>query len=118
MLGIAIRADVPLPLDLLGSVWKGLVGEVLDPDADLQEADVLTYNYIKKFESVRHTHWLNLTSLSCFTHYSGFVSVLTKTLSKHENTILCIKPSFNLLNGHYVQDINFSVYLQKITQTP
>ncbi|XP_036454105.1 probable E3 ubiquitin-protein ligase HECTD4 isoform X4 [Colossoma macropomum] len=52
LLGIAIRADVPLPLDLLGSVWKGLVGEVLDPDADLQEADLLTYNYIKKFESV------------------------------------------------------------------
>ena len=24
----------------------------LDPDQDLQEADVLTYNYVKKFESV------------------------------------------------------------------
>ncbi|KAJ8415515.1 hypothetical protein AAFF_G00424950 [Aldrovandia affinis] len=52
LLGIAVRADVPLPLDLLGSFWKGLVGEALDPDADLQEADLLTYNYIKKFESV------------------------------------------------------------------
>uniref|UniRef100_A0AAY5EB62 HECT domain-containing protein n=1 Tax=Electrophorus electricus TaxID=8005 RepID=A0AAY5EB62_ELEEL len=52
LLGIAIRADVPLPLDLLGSFWKGLVGEVLDPDADLQEADLLTYNHVKKFESV------------------------------------------------------------------
>ncbi|XP_062371736.1 probable E3 ubiquitin-protein ligase HECTD4 isoform X2 [Sardina pilchardus] len=52
LLGIAIRADVPLPLDLLGSFWKGLVGEPLDPDADLQEADLLTYNYVKKFESV------------------------------------------------------------------
>ncbi|KAI1901157.1 hypothetical protein AGOR_G00057300 [Albula goreensis] len=52
LLGIAIRADVPLPLDLLGSFWKGLVGEPLDPDADLQEADLLTYNYVKKFDSV------------------------------------------------------------------
>ena len=53
LLGIAIRADVPLPLDLLGSFWKGLVGEALDPEQDLQEADVLTYNYVKKFENVR-----------------------------------------------------------------
>uniref|UniRef100_A0A8B9JW99 HECT domain E3 ubiquitin protein ligase 4 n=1 Tax=Astyanax mexicanus TaxID=7994 RepID=A0A8B9JW99_ASTMX len=52
LLGIAIRADVPLPLDLLGSFWKGLVGDVLDVDSDLQEADLLTFNYIKKFESV------------------------------------------------------------------
>lgn len=52
LLGIAIRADVPLPLDLLPSFWKTLVGEPLDPDVDLQEADILTYNYIKKFENV------------------------------------------------------------------
>lgn len=52
LLGIAIRADVPLPLDLLPSFWKTLVGEPLDPDRDLQEADILTYNYVKKFESV------------------------------------------------------------------
>uniref|UniRef100_A0ABI0NWF5 HECT domain E3 ubiquitin protein ligase 4 n=1 Tax=Bos taurus TaxID=9913 RepID=A0ABI0NWF5_BOVIN len=52
LLGIAIRADVPLPLDLLPSFWKTLVGEPLDPDQDLQEADVLTYNYVKKFESI------------------------------------------------------------------
>lgn len=52
LLGIAIRADVPLPLDLLGSFWKGLVGEPLEQEQDLQEADVLTYNYVKKFENV------------------------------------------------------------------
>ncbi|XP_060106352.1 probable E3 ubiquitin-protein ligase HECTD4 isoform X1 [Heteronotia binoei] len=52
LLGIAIRADVPLPLDLLPSFWKTLVGEPLDPDLDLQEADVLTYNYVKKFENL------------------------------------------------------------------
>ncbi|XP_012586383.1 PREDICTED: probable E3 ubiquitin-protein ligase HECTD4 isoform X1 [Condylura cristata] len=52
LLGIALRADVPLPLDLLPSFWKTLVGEPLDPDQDLQEADILTYNYVKKFESI------------------------------------------------------------------
>ncbi|XP_066465637.1 probable E3 ubiquitin-protein ligase HECTD4 [Tiliqua scincoides] len=52
LLGIAIRADVPLPLDLLPSFWKTLVGEPLDPDVDLQEADILTYNYVKKFENL------------------------------------------------------------------
>ncbi|KAM8797794.1 putative E3 ubiquitin-protein ligase HECTD4 isoform 1-T1 [Eudromia elegans] len=52
LLGIAIRADVPLPLDLLPSFWKTLVGEPLDPEADLQEADILTYNYVKKFENI------------------------------------------------------------------
>ncbi|XP_013909607.1 PREDICTED: probable E3 ubiquitin-protein ligase HECTD4 [Thamnophis sirtalis] len=52
LLGIAIRADVPLPLDLLPSFWKILVGEPLEPDVDLQEADVLTYNYVKKFENL------------------------------------------------------------------
>ncbi|XP_077691411.1 putative E3 ubiquitin-protein ligase HECTD4 isoform X3 [Eretmochelys imbricata] len=52
LLGIAVRADVPLPLDLLSSFWKTLVGEPLDPDVDLQEADILTYNYVKKFENI------------------------------------------------------------------
>lgn len=52
LLGIAIRADVPLPLDLLPCFWKMLVGEPLDPDTDLYEADILTHNYIKKFENV------------------------------------------------------------------
>lgn len=66
LLGIAIRADVPLPLDLLGSFWKGLVGESLDPEQDLQEADVLTYNYVKKFENVRvYTSRLSLLILWC-----------------------------------------------------
>ncbi|XP_026715783.1 probable E3 ubiquitin-protein ligase HECTD4 [Athene cunicularia] len=61
LLGIAIRADVPLPLDLLPSFWKTLVGEPLDPDLDLQEADILTYNYVKKFENVSHFFFLGDT---------------------------------------------------------
>ncbi|XP_028827058.1 probable E3 ubiquitin-protein ligase HECTD4 isoform X2 [Denticeps clupeoides] len=53
LLGIAVRADVPLPLDLLSSFWKGLVGEELHHQADLQEADLLTYNYVRRFENVK-----------------------------------------------------------------
>uniref|UniRef100_H3CH09 HECT domain-containing protein n=1 Tax=Tetraodon nigroviridis TaxID=99883 RepID=H3CH09_TETNG len=72
LLGIAIRADVPLPLDLLGSFWKGLVGDSLDPDQDLQEADVLTYNYIKKFENVTDDAELEaLCAEISSQHYSG-----------------------------------------------
>ncbi|TRY90504.1 hypothetical protein DNTS_002641, partial [Danionella cerebrum] len=52
LLGISIRADVPLPLDLLGSFWKGLVGETLEPETDLCEADLLTHTYIRKFEDL------------------------------------------------------------------
>uniref|UniRef100_A0A4W3K6B9 HECT domain E3 ubiquitin protein ligase 4 n=1 Tax=Callorhinchus milii TaxID=7868 RepID=A0A4W3K6B9_CALMI len=52
LLGIAIRADLPLPLDLLSTFWKTLVNEELDPDTDLQEVDILTYNYVRKFETV------------------------------------------------------------------
>lgn len=66
LLGIAIRADVPLPLDLLGSFWKGLVGRPLDPEQDLQEADVLTYNYVKKFENVKEIVMCILQCLSSF----------------------------------------------------
>ncbi len=49
-----MRADIPLGLDLLPVFWKNLVGVPLDPITDLQEADIITYNYIKKFEMVRH----------------------------------------------------------------
>ncbi|XP_029685253.1 LOW QUALITY PROTEIN: probable E3 ubiquitin-protein ligase HECTD4 [Takifugu rubripes] len=72
LLGIGIRADVPLPLDLLGSFWKGLVGDPLDPEQDLQEADVLTYNYVKKFENVTDDAELEaLCAEICSQHYSG-----------------------------------------------
>ncbi|XP_078681858.1 putative E3 ubiquitin-protein ligase HECTD4 [Branchiostoma floridae x Branchiostoma belcheri] len=47
LLGVAVRADVPLPLDLLTPFWKGLVGLPLDED-DLREADILTFNYITR----------------------------------------------------------------------
>uniref|UniRef100_A0A6Q2ZID3 HECT domain-containing protein n=1 Tax=Esox lucius TaxID=8010 RepID=A0A6Q2ZID3_ESOLU len=72
LLGIGIRADVPLPLDLLGSFWKGLVGEPLDPEQDLQEADLLTYNYVKKFESVSEEEDLEaLCAEMSSQHHSG-----------------------------------------------
>lgn len=43
LLAVAIRADVPIALDLLPSFWKSLKGEPLSL-ADLREADCVTYN--------------------------------------------------------------------------
>uniref|UniRef100_A0A663MQH6 HECT domain E3 ubiquitin protein ligase 4 n=1 Tax=Athene cunicularia TaxID=194338 RepID=A0A663MQH6_ATHCN len=71
LLGIAIRADVPLPLDLLPSFWKTLVGEPLDPDLDLQEADILTYNYVKKFENVTDVFHVS-RAMKCFNSSAVF----------------------------------------------
>jgi len=55
LLAITLRADIPLGIDLLSVFWKNLVGVELDPITDLQEADILTYNYIKKIEMVSFT---------------------------------------------------------------
>jgi hypothetical protein len=52
-----MRADIPLGLDLLPVFWKKLASLDLDPVTDLQQADILTYKYIKRFEMV---------SLFCF----------------------------------------------------
>uniref|UniRef100_T1J2Q6 HECT domain-containing protein n=1 Tax=Strigamia maritima TaxID=126957 RepID=T1J2Q6_STRMM len=54
LLGITIRADIPLPLDLLPCVWKSLLSIPIDSDSDLKEADYLTYNFIKKFSLVEN----------------------------------------------------------------
>ena len=53
LLGITIRADIPIGLDLMSSFWKSLVGVSLDTVVDLKEADQITYNYLKKIEMVR-----------------------------------------------------------------
>ena len=52
LLAITVRADIPFGLDLSPVFWKNLVGCDLDPVTDLQDTDILTYNYIKKFEMV------------------------------------------------------------------
>lgn len=53
LLGIALRSDIPLALDLLPSFWKCLLNLPLDPDRDLKESDILTYNYLRRFSEVR-----------------------------------------------------------------
>ena len=52
LFAVTIRADIPFGLDLLAVFWKNLVGVELDPVTDLQQADIVTYSYIKKFEMV------------------------------------------------------------------
>ncbi|XP_052243277.1 probable E3 ubiquitin-protein ligase HECTD4 isoform X2 [Dreissena polymorpha] len=52
LLGITIRADIPIGLDLMASFWKALVGLPMDSVMDIKEADPLTYSYLKKIEMV------------------------------------------------------------------
>lgn len=43
MIGVAIRADVPITIDFLPCFWKSLKGESLSLE-DLKAADYVTYN--------------------------------------------------------------------------
>lgn len=52
LLGIALRSDIPLALDLLPSFWKSLLNLPIDLQDDLRECDILTYNYIRRFSEV------------------------------------------------------------------
>ena len=58
LLGVAIRADVPIALDLLPCFWKSLKGETLSLD-DLREADCITYNLTKRMLKVCTVHETN-----------------------------------------------------------
>ena len=51
LLGVAIRADVPIALELLPCFWKSLKGETLSLE-DLQDADCITYNLTQKMLQV------------------------------------------------------------------
>ena len=50
LLGVAIRADMPITIDFLPCFWKSLRGEPLTL-ADLKEADCVTYNLTCKILS-------------------------------------------------------------------
>ncbi|XP_043571193.1 probable E3 ubiquitin-protein ligase HECTD4 [Chiloscyllium plagiosum] len=96
LLGIAIRADVPLPLDLLPTFWKTLVGESLDPECDLQEVDILTYNYVKKFETVNNEIELEALCAEITSHH------LT-TESPESPSKPCCKFSYIAMTGEEVE---------------
>lgn len=57
LLGVAIRADVPFPLDLLSCFWKSLLGCPLDREEDLREADILTHKLLKNLVEVCVCMW-------------------------------------------------------------
>lgn len=50
LLGVSVRADVPIAIDFLPCFWKSLKGETLSLD-DLHEADCVTYNLTSKMLS-------------------------------------------------------------------
>ena len=51
LVGISLRADVPLSLDLLPCFWKSLVGACLD-ESDLLSVDLMTATQLKKIEDM------------------------------------------------------------------
>jgi E3 ubiquitin-protein ligase HECTD4 len=52
LFGLALRSDVPLPLDLLPCFWKSLVGEELD-SSDITDADFLTAKRLHALETMK-----------------------------------------------------------------
>ncbi|XP_033101041.1 probable E3 ubiquitin-protein ligase HECTD4 [Anneissia japonica] len=74
-LGIALRADIPLDLDLMPCFWKGLVGIDMDIDADLKEVDIVTYKYLQDLEKV--------------TNEKDFLSLLAKYSVNENQEVEC-----------------------------
>ena len=51
LLGVIIRADIPVGLDIMPYFWKVLLGKELTLD-DLREADIVTYTLTEKILQV------------------------------------------------------------------
>ena len=51
LLGVIIRADIPVGLDLMPYFWKALLGKELTLD-DLRGADIVTYKLTEKILEV------------------------------------------------------------------
>ncbi|XP_014675681.1 PREDICTED: LOW QUALITY PROTEIN: probable E3 ubiquitin-protein ligase HECTD4 [Priapulus caudatus] len=52
LLGITVRADIPLALDMLPVFWKAILCCHIDVNAELPEVDLLTDKYCKKLLSL------------------------------------------------------------------
>lgn len=91
LLGITMRADIPLGLDMLACVWKLLVGAELDPVTDLKEADLLTYNYIKKIEMVETESELQALCSGVFSRfvYSSLAGEEVELINKGGTVQVC-----------------------------
>ena len=52
LLGVIIRADIPVGLDIMPYFWRALLGKELTLN-DLREADIVTYTLTEKILQVR-----------------------------------------------------------------
>ena len=95
LVGVAIRADVPIALDLLPCFWKSLKGEPLSL-ADLRDADCITFHLTEKMLSVRtEGSVLMHSTLPCTQHRFSFYLLHTATICFDVSTVcfmhlLCI----------------------------
>ena len=71
LLGVAIRSDVPFPIDCLLPFWKRLLGEPLSMDKDLRQTDIITDNFINQLQSLKtENEFDSLVIKTCPTHFT------------------------------------------------
>ena len=58
VIGMSLRADIPLPMDLLPLVWRNLLQQPLS-EADLEDADWLWFQSLIKLRGVHSTEALD-----------------------------------------------------------
>ena len=80
LLGVAIRADVPVALDLLPCFWKSLKDEELTLQ-DIKDADVITYSLTKNIIEVGGAIYIDHTQIHMSHECRYFPRLLMKQLS-------------------------------------
>lgn len=95
LLGVAVRADVPITIDFLPCFWKCLKGEPLLLE-DLREADSVTYNLTCKILSVESEAEFQEV-VSTLKHIGGGAGEEAETLSSQssENELTFVYTSLN-----------------------
>ncbi len=87
LLGIALRAAIPLPLDLMPSFWRSLIGQPLaawGPEAAAM--DPVTANYLASLEVYEEYSIKKVTIFSSFQSYSFMQSVDPDSLNTDPDT--------------------------------
>jgi hypothetical protein len=90
LIGIALRADVPIALDMMPSFWKSLVGESITLE-DLKQVDLGTHRFL---EQIRSASVEELGELSIkYTYHSLDGSNLSALPASATITEVCDLPS-------------------------
>lgn len=110
LVGVAIRADVPMAMDLLPCFWKNLKEEPLVV-ADLREADIITYNFTQQLlevciyvSSILDEQFIfGCGQVKDEAEFEELVSGLTQSIGKEEECDHRLMFSHKTLAGHVVE---------------